>query len=896
MSAFAQNRGNIQGKIIDSANHEPMDFATVAAVNPKDSSLISYTLTSKGGTFALHNLPAGMPLKLVVSFVSYQNYREAFMLNKGETHDFGAIKLSSKISSLNEVKITADAPPVVAKKDTIEFSVEAFKTPPNAVVEELLRRLPGVEVDMDGTITYNGKKVSKLMVNGKRFFANDPRIASKNLDAALISKVQVYDDREDDPDHLIPDSKVDKIINLKLKAAIKRSTFGKLHGGSGSRDRWDAGLLYNQMRDTLQASLILVGNNLNRTGFNSNDLGTMGGFNRSNGPGGGYNTGIATGGRNPSGIQTVASGGLNLNNDYGKKLKVNLLYFYSYTKDENNTAYLGEQIFSDTTLSSRSGNSRNNVSKNHNISGLVEWNPDTTTKIRYQPKVTFTNSNGYNQSNSFTYNNFVPQINQTDNSSNSNNSSFQFQHNLNYYHQKGKDGPSINITHSLSITPSNGQGYNTNLITSYTSALPSANLYRLSDDANESSNGNLSINYRYPFNKKFTGTVNANASYSYNHGRNFIYDEDLKTGQYTIYIDSLSRNMIRRQMTETLHPELQYQVTKKTRFTAGLDVQLMQTYNIFHRNLPDLNRHDVFLMPSFSMYTGNFSFDYNNYVRQPDINSLLPDTLVYNQLSSSAGNPDLKPTRTHSFYGSYYANNSDKNINYNIYGGLSIDENSISSQRVITPQGASFSRPINRNGSYYGYAGVFFSKGFKKINKWQIRYSPRISFSYQRNFFQINNKEGFTLSYSGQFSQQCYLNYDNKFDLNPSINISPRITTYQDVDYPRVNYVSRGFSLPVNVRGVKHWVFEANYDYTYNPLATQGFQRTMNIVNLAVTRLFQFRDRGEIKLSCYDLFDQNVSVYRYATGNTTADVQSLVLKRYFLLTYAYRFTKTITKK
>lgn len=894
--ASAQNRGNINGKIIDSANHEPMDFATVAAVNPKDSSLISYTLTTKGGTFALHNLPSGMPLKLVVSFVSYQNYREAFMLGKGETHDFGSIKLSSKIASLNEVKITADAPPVVVKKDTIEFSAEAFKTPPNAVVEELLRRLPGVEVDMDGTITYNGKTVSKLFVDGKRFFANDPRIASKNLDAALIAKVQVYDDRENDPDHLIPDSKVEKILNLKLKAAIKKSTFGKLHGGAGTRDRWDAGLLYNQMRDTLQVSLIVVGNNLNRTGFNSSDMGSMGGFNRSNGYYSSYSTGLATGGGNYSGIQTAGSGGLNLNTDYGKKLKINLLYFYSYTRDENNTSSFNQQLLSDTSLYSRNNSVRNNTNNKHNISGLVEWNPDSTVKIRYQPKINFNNSNGDSNHDNFTFSSLAPRLNQTNSNNNSNNNSFQFQHSFSYYHQKKEKAPSLSITHDLNISPGNGQNFNNNNIISYTSALPSADFHRLSDDVSSNASGSLRINYRYPLTKKLTGSLGVNGNYQYNHGRNFVYDEDLATGLYNIYIDTLSRNLTRKQYTETVHPELQYEFGKRNRLSVGLDMQWMQTFNNFSKNLPEVNRRDLFWLPNISFNTEKFSFDYNVSMQQPDINSLLPDTLVYNQLSSQAGNPNLKPSRTHSFYTSYYSNNSDKNVSYNIYGSFNITENNISYQRTITAQGATFSRPINRNGTYYSYAGFSFNKGFKKINKWQIRYSPRISFNYQRNFFQVNGKEGFSLMYSGQLSQQCYINFDNKFDLNPSLNVSPRITTYKDVDYPHVSYISRGFSLPLNVRGVKHWVFEANYDYTYNPLAAQGFQRTMNIVNIAVTRLFQYRDRGEIKLSCYDLFDQNISAYRYAVGNTITDQQSLILKRYFLLTYAYRFTKTTTKK
>jgi len=222
----AQNRSGLKGTVTDSLSKEALEFATVAVLDLKDSSLVSYTLTIKGGGFTLHNLPVEKPLKLVISFVGYQNFRKILMLQKGIIADVGSIKLSRKGNLLNEVKVMAELSPVVIKKDTIEFSAEAFKTPPNAVVEELLKRLPGIQVDLDGTITVNGKKVNKLLIDGKQFFVNDPKIASRNLDANLIDKVQVYDDRENDPDHLIPDSRVDKIINLKLKRLLKEALSG----------------------------------------------------------------------------------------------------------------------------------------------------------------------------------------------------------------------------------------------------------------------------------------------------------------------------------------------------------------------------------------------------------------------------------------------------------------------------------------------------------------------------------------------------------------------------------------------------------------------------------------------------------------------------------------------
>ncbi|WCT13929.1 carboxypeptidase-like regulatory domain-containing protein [Mucilaginibacter jinjuensis] len=250
LRANGQNTAAIKGTLIDSLDKKPVEFATVAVIDMRDtlSTLIAYTLSNKEGAFALHNIPGGIPVKLLISYVAYQPYRKLFTLKTGEQFDLGTIGLNSK--QLQEVTIKDERMPVVVRKDTIIFDAEAFKTRPNAVVEDLLKKLPGVEVDNDGNITVMAKKVSKVLVDGREFFPTDIRIATKNLDADLIDKVQVYDDRENDPNHLIPESQVGKIINLKFKKAIKKSIFGKVYAGAGTNDHYQVGGLANMFRDT----------------------------------------------------------------------------------------------------------------------------------------------------------------------------------------------------------------------------------------------------------------------------------------------------------------------------------------------------------------------------------------------------------------------------------------------------------------------------------------------------------------------------------------------------------------------------------------------------------------------------------------------------------------------
>lgn len=891
MAGLAQNRANITGKVVDSATNEVLELATVAVVNPVDSSLISYTVTNKTGEFSLHNLPADKDIKLVISFVTYNNFRKNLKLQKGETLQLGTLKLAAKSNELGEVQIKGEVVPIVMRKDTIEFNAEAFKTPPNAVVEDLLKRLPGLEVDMNGNITVNGKSV-KLKVDGKEFFSNDPRIASKNLDADLIAKVQVYDDREDDPDHLIPDAKVNKIINLKLKSAIKKSVSGRLHAGAGSRDRWDAGIIYNMLRDTLQVSLIGVGNNLDRTGFSQNDLATLAGGNR-----GGTDAlrNINLGGRGGD-ISTIGAGGANINTDYGKKLKVNLLYYYSHSSGINGESQFSQQFLNGNTLTSNDFYKGTSSSNTHTISSLVEMNPDSTIKIRYQPTVTIGRSGSNSSDTSSSYNDFVPLLNSSTYSSHNASESFSFQQTFSYYHALHKKGESLNISHNMSITPNSSKSYSLNDITSYTTQVPSSYQDRLSDNATRGANAYLGVTYRYPFNEKFIGDVQLSNSFNYNNGRAFTYDLNPQTGLYDIYVENLSRDLVRRQFYETVRPEITYNITKKARLIANVGVQFMQTFNKFNSKYPDINRYNTFLLPSISFSNSLFSVSYDMSVRQPDINSLRPDTMVYNPLSSSAGNPFLKPTRSHSLNISVFINKPDRMLSTNISGYFSMDENSTFSQRTISDQGVSFTRPINKTGSYYTYLSGTESKGLKKFDNWQIRFTDRLSLTYRHNFFQVNGQEGFQNTLSGTFSQQVFANWNNKFEFNPTYTINPSFTSYQNVNYKNIRYATQNVYLPTVIKLVKHMTFEANYTYNYNPQVPPGQQRSSNVVNLAIARQFQFRDRGEIKISCFDLFDQSISSYRYVGDNYLYDIQQQILRRYFLLTYSYRFATTTTKK
>jgi hypothetical protein len=277
------NKGSIKGKLVDSSGKQVLSLATITVFKAADTSIITYRLSDPQGEFKVPGIPLNIDCRAVITFSGFRVMRKEFRLTPEEPNlDFGPIHMTSDTSSLDEVLVIAERPPVVVKKDTIEFNASAFSTLPTALVEDLLKKLPGVNVDGEGNITVNGRKVNRILVDGREFFGNDPKMASRNLPANIIDKVQVAEDKDErelNPDK--PAGDIGQVINLKLKKGIKQGWFGKAYAGAGTDDRYEAGGIVNLFRDTLQVSILGFTNNLNRAGFGFTDLRQLGGFDRS---------------------------------------------------------------------------------------------------------------------------------------------------------------------------------------------------------------------------------------------------------------------------------------------------------------------------------------------------------------------------------------------------------------------------------------------------------------------------------------------------------------------------------------------------------------------------------------------------------------------------------------
>ncbi|MGB0985550.1 MAG: carboxypeptidase regulatory-like domain-containing protein, partial [Saprospiraceae bacterium] len=370
----AQTKFSVKGTLQDTLN-EPMAGATVVLLNASDSVLYKFGVSALSGTFTIKRVVAGDYI-LQATFVGYQTLNKNITVT--ENTNVGALTLQLSAQNLGELTVKADAIPLEVRSDTIAYNADAFKTQPGAVVEDLLKRLPGVEVEKDGSIKAQGEEVQKVVVDGKEFFGTDPQTATKNLPADAIDKVEVYDEMSDESDFTgVDDGQRTKTINLTLKKDKKKGYFGNFEAGYGTEDRFKARSNINRFNKKTQTSFIGMVNNNNEQGFSIRDYADfMGGFqNIGGGRRGRFNSndlGVPINTGTGDGFITTGAGGLNLNHEFKKESTLNVSYFYTNISKDLERTIDREYIFGGNranTFYEQADTQQSNF-QNHNIRSI----------------------------------------------------------------------------------------------------------------------------------------------------------------------------------------------------------------------------------------------------------------------------------------------------------------------------------------------------------------------------------------------------------------------------------------------------------------------------------------------------------------------------------------------
>jgi len=324
---FAQTN-TIKGTLVDTTG-QVLGGATVSILQKRDSSLISYALSDSKGSFEIKGLAYGEYL-IFISFTGYEVYKGIFSLSANRRlSDIGLIMLWPEYKTMPGITITES--PVRMSGDTISFKANAFNSKPDATVEDVLKKIPGVQVQKDGTVKASGEQVQKIYVDGKEFFGNDPKIATKNLTADMVDQIQVFDDMSEQARFSkIDDGSRTKSINIKLKKDKRKGDFGRATAGIGTDSRYEGNFSFNHFREDQRISLVGSANNTNKLNYSSNDISSS----QSSGTqfsGGANNLSMPSGSQ--GGINKPLSIGLNFNDTWGSKFNFRGSYFYSNTNN-----------------------------------------------------------------------------------------------------------------------------------------------------------------------------------------------------------------------------------------------------------------------------------------------------------------------------------------------------------------------------------------------------------------------------------------------------------------------------------------------------------------------------------------------------------------------------------
>ncbi len=889
---FAQKTGSITGILTDSANHKTtLNYATISVYKAGDSVLTTYKLSDDKGVFKINNLQTGVRYRLIVTAWQYGIYRRDVNLTAENPNvNLDTLHLSAKTNDLNEVTITAERPPIVVRKDTIEFNAESFKTLPSAVVEDLLKKLPGVQIAADGSITVNGKAVSKILVDGKEFFGGDQQIATKNLPANIIDKVQVVDDKQAkrrDPDLAVAD--IPQVINLKLKKAIKKGAFGKLYAGAGFKELYQAGGLMNFFRDTTQVSVLAYGNNINQPGFSPNDVQRLGGFNRSGvnsvmiNSGGYFEfNGVGFGGA-MEGIQNSSGGGFNFNTLTKKGIKLNTQYFFGRSSNLLEKLTNRNQTLGDDRLITNSQDNTNALILKHNIRGKLSWQIDSLTELTVEPAVILNSNNSVNTNYSSNTNAANQLVNNFNSLNKRNASTNKYQLIADLTKDFKKAGRSFNTGFDISTTPNSMLNYNRSNSIFYLTPTTSE-IDQLRNNQIDNFRSYMYANYTEPISKKLSLKVNFNGNILNNENALNTFFKNPANQLYDIAVPDLSQTVEQTGLKTNTNLSLNYKITKDLNIQPGLVHNYILLNNHFS-NSADIDQRYNFIWPTFQLRYKIFRFTYSARFTEPNVSYLQPVADNTNALYIRNGNPDLLPARAQSFNLNMYKYDPKNSVNYNVNGYGSFTKNGIVNAITIN-NGVQTINPINASGIYSLNGGANISKDFKKEKN-----SLKLGLGFWSNFSHspiiINNiRSDANILYFGP-NGNARLNFNDVVEISESYSLNLNRSRYQDSFYTNLSYNTHVSTSELIIRYPKKVVFETNYAMTLNSQQINGYNNNIKLWNAAVTYLFMKNDQFQLKLSVNDILQSNVKRYVEITGNSIVDTQSNNLGRYGMLTLTY---------
>jgi len=714
-SSFAQH--SIQGKVLDKKTEGTIEMATIRLLNSKDSTLVQGCQTDLKGGFSLPRVKEGNYI-LEVRFLGYEKaFRNLTMTDKALI--LKNIYLEENDKTLKEVEVRGMTAQMAVKGDTIEYNSAAFKTPENAVVEDLLKKLPGVVIDTDGKITVNGEEVKKIRVDGKKFFSDDIQMTTKNLPVDMVDKVQVVDQKSEMSQLTgFEDDNTERIINITIKANRKKGIFGNMTAGAGAdKDgelRYDANAFVNILNGNAQTAVVAGANNTN---------------NQRSGRGRGGMTGS-------NGIMETQNIGINNNTELSKTLKIGGDGSYNHTNNHTESSTERESWLSGVTYDNNSESKSDRDNHQANMRLEMEWNVDSLTTLIVQPSVSYTKSfsDGNSHYEYFSDGNEISSGKSfNNNESNASNADINLILNRKSNTKKGRT-MTFNVGGSLSNSDGEGKNYSDKYTTTDTTIID-----QRTTSNSKSYGANFRLSYVEPLwnLKNFLETA-VSASLSTRNADKFQYDKDAN-GLYNALDSTYSNSFENNFYTEVLELNFRHQ-EKDYNYMLGMKGTPSQTYSTtIYKDAGTIEReNEVFNWAPSAQFRYNFGrkkfarLDYRGRTSQPSIEQMQPVRNNNNLMNETIGNPSLNPAFEHTLRLMYSSFNAAKYSSFSAGINGTYTQNALVTNSIYDSTGKQFSQTVNSGKApFSANANIMFNT---PIIKNRLQFNTRTEAGYQERF------------------------------------------------------------------------------------------------------------------------------------------------------------------
>ncbi len=905
---YAQKNGTIRGVAFDTLLNKGVPDATITVLQQKDSSLVSFGMTDEKGRFSIDDLPVGS-YRLLLSHVAYHNTTKNVSLtaeNRGV--DLGSVTMNDKSVVLENVTVTTEAPPITLIGDTVQYNAGSFKTQPHASVEQLLKKLPGVEVAKDGSIKAQGQSIGKVLVDGKEFFGNDPKMATKNLPADAIDKVQVYDKMSDQAQLTgFDDGNSQKTINLKLKKDKKKGSFGKVMAGGGTDDRFEGRFNVNSFKGARQVSVIGMANNTNAEGFSFMDMMNFtGALNRMMQQGGG-NVSLSLSssdpmasmmGNNNQGIRTIWGSGINYNNIIGTKTDFTSNYFYNNFSPKTQRQLQRQYLLPDSTFFYNQDALTDIRNNSHRLNLSFDHVLDSFHSIKVTPSV------GYQRSQNYTSSRFVQRgqdgrlSNDGFNNNATNSTAFNFNNDILFRKRFRKKGRTVSLSLQTTLNNSDSDGQ----LESVNDFYNALGINYRKDSINQTiyTKGDLKgytgrLVYTEPLFKQSLIELSVANSYTSNRSDKITYDYNDGNGKYDRLNDSLTNDFSNTYGYTNAGIRIRTQ-KKKFNYYIGINWQQAMLEGKIIAGTKDsiISKQFVNMLPSarfqynFTRYK-NIMATYRTSTNQPTAAQLQPVPDISNPLNIREGNPDLQQEFTHNLQINYSGINPFANKNVFAFFNISKTDNKIVSADSLLATGVRKTKPVNVDGVYNMTGNISLGFPVRRI-KGSVRLGSSVFFNRGRQFVNGNPNTIHTIGAGPKLSLDASPHEKIDFSLSAGVNYNRSKYTLQ----PGLNnrFLSQEYEMEFNWQLPKQFYLNTDFTYTINNQLAQGFNAKIPLWGASISRQFLRFNRGELKLRVNDILNRNMGVSRNANQNFIEDTRVNTLKRFFLLSFTYSLSKT----